>query len=351
MSRLILMAVVVANFPIATHSRAETKNGRALEKFEFTEPHMGVPFKLVFYASDTRSANLAAAAAFARIKQLNAILSDYLPESELSRLSKASPTPQPVRISDELWTVLRRSQYLAQKTGGAFDVTVGPFTSLWRRSRRRKELPPADRLEAARRAVGFHLMQLDDAGQTAQLRRAGMRLDLGGIAKGYAADEGLRVLKDQRITRAIVDGSGDIAIGEPPPGKDGWRIGLAPLRPGEEPSRFLSLARQAVATSGDAWQFVVVDGIRYSHIIDPATGLGLTTPSSVTVVARDCMTADSLASAVSVLGPSRGIQLVDSTCGAAAIIVRGPQPAGTEPVFVSARFSALARTKSGREDD
>ncbi len=313
----------------------------SLGKYEFTEIHMGVDFKLVFYAADADAANRAAAAAFARIEQLNGILSDYLPDSELSRLSNSARHQQPVAVSDDLWTVLRHAQQLAERTHGAFDVTVGPYTSLWRRAKRRKELPTAGRLAAARAAVGFEFLRLDEKTRTAKLLRPGMRLDLGGIAKGYAADEALRVLCQHGIRRGLVDGSGDIAIGEPPPGQSGWRIGIAPLERDAAPSRYLLLARQAIATSGDAWQHVEIDGVRYSHIIDPKTGLGLTTPSSVTVVARNCTTADSLASAVSVLGPSAGLTLIDKSCGCEAMIVLATRDDGAGETFYSSRFKQL----------
>ena len=148
-----------------------------------------------------------------------------------------------------------------------------------------------------------------------------MRLDLGGIAKGYAADEALRVLCTRGIDRALVDAGGDVVIGDPPPGRIGWRIGIAPLEVDGAPSRYLTLAQSAIATSGDAFQFVEIGGQRYSHIVDPRTGFGLNHRQSVTVRARDGITADSLATAVSVLGPEEGLQLIKATGGARALIV------------------------------
>ena len=151
-----------------------------------------------------------------------------------------------------------------------------------------------------------------------------MQLDLGGIAKGYAVDEALAVLAAADVTRALVDAGGDMRLGDPPPGKPGWRIGVAPLEADGPPSRRLSLSGVAVASSGDAWQYIEIDGTRYSHIVDPRTGLALTDHSSVTVVAPDGITADALASAVSVLGPEQGLKLIDATPGTAALIVRAP---------------------------
>jgi thiamine biosynthesis lipoprotein len=170
-----------------------------------------------------------------------------------------------------------------------------------------------------------------------------MRLDLGGIAKGYAVDKALAVLRRRGITRALVDAGGDIGLGDPPPGKPGWGIGVAPLEPGGPPGGFLWLSRRAIATSGDTQQYVVIDGVRYSHLVDPRTGLGLTDHSSVTVIAPDGITADGLASAVSVLGPRQGLRLVEETPGAAALVVRAPE--GRPETYESGRWKKLPVTQ------
>lgn len=284
---------------------------------------MGVSFRLVLYAPDEASANKAAQAALERVGYLNTLMSDYDSESELMRLCRNSSSGSPVRVSSELFFVLQRSLEMSRLSLGAFDITVGPAVRLWRRARRRHELPSTERLDAARQLVGYQMVRLDAQRQTVELAHPGMRLDLGGIAKGYAADEALKVLKSHGIGRAMIDASGDIVLGDPPPGEHGWRIGIAPLEsPEAEPSRFLVLNNASVATSGDAFQHVEIDGVRYSHIIDPKTGLGLTRPASVTVIAADGITSDSLASAVNVLGPEKGLALVERHFGAAALFVR-----------------------------
>ncbi len=294
-------------------------------RFEFSRPEMGVPVRVVLYAPDNAAATTAAEAAFARIAELNSILSDYDPESELRRLGNATSEGKSVPVSKDLWRVLVRSQDVSTRSDGAFDVTVGPVVRLWRRARRRGQLPAPDRLAAARKLVGYQLLQLDQENRSVKLGKPDMWLDLGGIAKGYAVDEALAVLRKHGISRALVDAGGDMVLGAPPPGKQGWRIGIAPLEPDGPPSQILSLANVAVATSGDTWQFVVIDGRRYSHIVDPKTGVGLTDHSSVTVVAPDGITADSLASAVSVLGPNNGLKLIEATPNTEAFIVRAPK--------------------------
>jgi FAD:protein FMN transferase len=297
----------------------------SLQRFEFTEPEMGVPFRIVLYTAAAEDAQAAARAAFNRIAQLNEIMSDYETDSELNELSRTSGLGKAVRVSDDLWRVLEKAQQLAQRSGGAFDVTVGPAVALWRRARRNQRLPEPERLVEAQKAVGYEHVRMNPADHTVELLVPGMKLDLGGIAKGYALDEALKVLTARGVTRALVTGGGDMAMSEAPPGQQGWRIEIAPLDvPNAPPKRFVRLAEYALATSGDVFQRLEIDGRRYSHIVDPRTGVGLTDHSLVTVIARDCTTADALATAVSVLGPDKGFKLVEQIPGAVVHCVRKP---------------------------
>jgi thiamine biosynthesis lipoprotein len=296
--------------------------GARLSRFEFTETHMGSPFKIVLYSSDEAAARRASRAAFDRIAALDAAFSDYQPDSELMRLCDRAGGP-PVKVSDDLFDILLRSRSIYERSNGAFDVTVGPVVRLWRRARRDGKMPSAEALARARGLVGFDLVELDPAARTVRLRKPGMKLDLGGIAKGYASDAAVAVLKRQGVDRALVAGAGDIVVSGPPLGRDGWTIAVAPLDHPEAPSDLrLSLHDAAVSTAGDTERYVVIDGKRYSHIVDPRTGLGVVDRCSVTVVARDGATADALDTAVYALGPARGLPLVESTKGAAAVIVR-----------------------------
>jgi thiamine biosynthesis lipoprotein len=292
------------------------------QRYEFTKILMGMPFKIVLYASDESTANAAAQAALARIRQLNGILSDYEPESELMKLCRTAGRQQSVKLSPDLHNVLTRALELSRRSHGAFDISVGPAVRLWRKSRRTKTLPDARTLAQTRELVDYRNIQLDDKAGTVELLAPGMQLDLGGIAAGFAVDEALRVLKSKGVTSALIDASGDIGVSEAPPGAAGWRIGIAPLEPDADPTRYLLLNNAAVTTSGDAWQFVEIDGKRYSHIVDPRTGLGLTSRSATIIVATDCTAADSYATAVSVLGPEAGLKLVEATPGMAAFILR-----------------------------
>jgi FAD:protein FMN transferase len=312
----------------STELHAQDKSELKLKRFDFKEIHMGVDFRIGLYAHETAVANKAAKAAFRRIEQLNGILSDYDSKSEVRRLCEPPvsdegsrngktkpPALRPVEVSSDLFRVLESAQRLSRESQGAFDVTVGPLTKLWRRAHRRKQLPDRKFLKAAREVVGFRNIKLNSKDvPTVTLSKAGMRIDLGGIAKGYAVDEALKVLAEHGIHRAMVDGSGDIAIGAPPPGREFWRVSVEKLDPTKDAdaTTILNLKNCAVATSGDAFQHVEINGRRYSHILDPKTGLGISQSSSVTVIAPTGMLADSLASAVSVMGPIKGVQLIDS---------------------------------------
>jgi thiamine biosynthesis lipoprotein len=310
-----------------------------LQRFEQTQPHMGTQFAISLYAPDEETARRALEAGFARIGELDARMSDYDATSELSRLSKLSPTQAPATVSEDLWNVLSASQELSRRSGGAFDVTVGPLTQLWRRSRRQKELPAPDRLQAALQAVGHQHLRLHEKDRAVELLRPNMRLDLGGIAKGYAADEALEAIAQLGLQQALVNGGGGLSLSRAPPGEKGWKVGVAPLEPEAEPSRVLVLADCGVATSGDAWQYVEIGGVRYSHIVDPQTGLGMTTRSSVTVVAPTGALADGLATAAVVLGPEKGRKLIEDTPGAAALFVWMED--GQVKTKESSRFGAL----------
>jgi thiamine biosynthesis lipoprotein len=283
---------------------------------------MAVPIRIVLYAPDNATAQKALEAAFSRFHQLNAILSDYDPQSELRRLCDTSREGHAVRVSDDLWRVLVRALELSERSGGAFDVTVSPVVHLWRSARRTKELPSPESLQRALSRVGYRSVRLDPARHTVELLKPNMRLDLGGIAKGYAVDEAMRALSKHGITRMMVEAGGNIGLGEAPPERPGWRIGIAPPDVRSPPREYLWLSRCAISTSGDMWQFAIIDGKRYSHLIDPKTGMALTDRSSVTVVGPDGLSTDGLSSAVAILGPQKGLALVESMPPAAAFIVR-----------------------------
>src|SRR5262245_37599192 len=329
--KLIASLVIVA-CGVASALSAEP----ALSRFEFAEPHMGTQFRIVLYAPTKDTAEKAAKAAFARVAELDGIMSDYRSSSELMRLCKKAGGA-PVRVSGDLFYVLQRAQEVSRRSAGAFDVTVGPVVRLWRRARRTQQLPDPEQLVQARKLVGYEQVRLNEKDRTVQLTQAGMQLDLGGIGKGYAADAALKVLKQHGIARPLVDAAGDIAVSGPPPDAPSWKVAIQPLDPDQKSNRFLSLKEAAVSTSGDTEQFVEIGGKRYSHIIDPKTGMGLVGRMSATVVAKDGTASDSMGKVVCILGPERGLKLIDATDGAAALLVRKTDR-GVD-TFESKRFS------------
>ncbi|EAQ78887.1 FAD:protein FMN transferase [Blastopirellula marina] len=292
---LILVPLLCAPLPIA--------HAAPLQRFESVRPLMGTVAKVIVYADTPTAAKQAIDAAFVEMNRQIAILSDYESTSEVSRLGQASPGTTP--IGPELWDVLSYSEKISHATDGAFDVTVGPLTKAWRRMRRRRQIDRqaiADLLPT----VGYAKLKLDPASHTAELTIPHMRLDLGGVAKGYIIDAGLQTLRNHGLKQALVDAGGDMAIGAAPPQSAGWKISVAQSKkPGAE-AMIVELANCGVATSGDAYQFVEINGARYSHILDPRTGYGVTTSRTVTVFAPTAMQADAWASAISVLGPKQG---------------------------------------------
>jgi len=283
---------------------------RSLPRFEYRRVLLGVEARLVIYARSERAAERAARAAYARIAELDAIFSDYRRDSEIERLARAAGDDASP-ASDELLAVMTAALELARRSRGAFDPTVGPLTRAWRDARDRGEPPCEDAVARARaRAlVDWRAVEIDPLARTLRLAREGMRLDLGGIAKGYAADEALAVLSELGARRSLVELGGDVAAGDPPPGAAGWRVAVEGL------GVMLVLANEAVATSGGAAQYLDVEG-GGSHLVDPRTGRGLRSRDPVTVVARSAMLADGLASAVAVAGRERGRRLVRSYHGA-----------------------------------
>jgi FAD:protein FMN transferase len=293
----------------------------ALHPYEAVEPHMGTLFRIKLYAPDETQARRAFQAAFARVAALDHALSDYQPDSELTRLSEIA-VRHPVHVSDDLYCILTSSQALSRETRGAFDITLGPLTHLWRDARRLKRLPDISSIEQAKAKCGYRHLHLDRALHTVELDQPGMQLDAGAIAKGYAADEALRTLASCGIRSALVAASGDLAFSDAPPGESGWKIGIDSLDSANAPfTRVMRLSNAAVSTSGPSEQHLDTAGVRYSHIIDPATGMGLTRNITVTVVARRGIDADSLATAVGVLGVRRGLALIKRHTDASAMIV------------------------------
>ena len=309
---------------------------------------MGTLVRIQLFAADEQQARSAFRAAFDRVAQLDSILSDYKPASELNRLCRA-PAGRPVIVGEDLFRVLTASQALAAQTSGAFDITLGPVIRLWRQARKDKRLPDATTLREASTRCGYHKLQIEPQRRAVTLDGPGMQLDLGGIAKGYAADAALEILRGRGIRSALVAVSGDIVCGDPPPGKHGWKIAADPAAvSGADSAPILELSNAAASTSGDAEQYLDAGGERYSHIVDPAAGQGITSRIGVTVIAPRGMRADGLATAVSLLGVERGLALIEEQPETAALVA--VLESGKPRLVESARFQRfVASTTPGGE--
>ncbi len=311
------------------------------DAFTFRRPCMGTVWTVKLYATEEKSAQAAADGAFARVEELNGILSDYLKESELSRLSATAGSGKPMTVTGDLFAVLALSQKAAAESGGVFDITIGPCVQLWRTAKKTRILPPDGELAAARAATGWESLFLDSKARTATLKKPAMKLDLGGIAKGFAQDEAMKVLREKfHIPSALIDAGGGILVSFRPPDRDGWNVQVAKIRD-DEPELILGVENASVATSGDLFQTVEINGRRYSHIIDKTTGLGMTRSVQATVIAPSGALADWLATTLCLMGPEKGAAfLIEKHPEAQARIVRR-EDNGTLAVKETAGFAAM----------
>lgn len=277
------------------------------KKYTFSQPKMGSPLNITFYTNDSAKANQIATGAYKIADSLNFIYSDYLENSELSLLSKKSGTNAFTNVSPALWDILNLSIKASKLSGGAYDITVGSIVKLWRKARKERILPEEKILKKMLNSIGYQSIVLDSLTQSVKLLSANTQLDLGGIAKGYVAQAIVDYCKNKGIEKVLVDAGGDLAMAG-----TNWRIGVNIPDSEELMERYLILQNQAVATSGNMYQFVEIKGKKYSHIVNPHTGLGLTHQRNVTVIAPDGATADWLATACSVLSVKKALRLIKS---------------------------------------
>lgn len=285
---------------------------------------MGTEFTVRSWAEEgqVEELTLLTREAFDRVAALNHSLSDYLPESEINRLAQA-PAGVAFPVSEDLFVLFEKAGRLTAETEGAFDITAGPLIRLWRLARKNQALPSAEQVASAKARTGFHHLVLDPEKRTILKKIDGMLFDLGGIAKGYAADAALTILKEGGFPRSLVAASGDIVVGDAPPGEVGWKIGIETLELGRDLKDLetVSLVNAAISTSGDSRRYLELDGVRYSHIVSSRSGLGLTERLGASVIAPDATTSDSHATAVVLLGTKEGLQFIDNKRGIECQIV------------------------------
>jgi thiamine biosynthesis lipoprotein len=290
-------------------------SGEDYERFEFAQVHMGVRVGITLYADSRAAAEAAAGSAYAAFAEVDQACSDYLVESELNRLCRRAGDGF-IPVSATLFTVVEQAQRISLLTDGALDITISPLVRLWRAARQSGVLPAASDIASAKARIGWWKVRLDKATRAIALE-PGVTIDLGGVAKGYGCDAALRALAAAGIRSAMVEAGGDIAVSGAPPGAEGWAIAI---RGRQGPP--LLVADGAVSTSGDSEQFVEFDGKRYSHIVDPFTGYGLTNRMQVTVFSHNGLTSDPLATTICVVGESRGRRLAKRLGAHDVIVIR-----------------------------
>lgn len=288
-------------------------------------PVMGTLAQVTVVAPDQRIAQICIKTAFETMAQINQSMNDRDPKSELSELSRTAFGKE-APVSPDLFAVLCASQEYSRLSGGAFDITVGPEVALWRQMEKTGIRPTPEQLEDARAKVGYEKMILNLQSQTVQLAKEGMKLDLGGIAKGYAVDLAIEAIRQKGALGGMVDIGGNIrCFGRPPaPAKD-WIIGLQNPR-AETVLKRIKLNDFSIATSGDYRRYAESEGKKYSHILNPATGDSANELISVTILAPTAMEADALSTAVSVMGKQRGLALIDSLDEAEALLITADRP-------------------------
>ena len=270
-------------------------------RFSFSEQKMGSPLHIIFYAQDSVNANKQARACFELIDSLNHIFSNYDSSSELSSINNNAGIAKNI-ASPLMWELIMQSKEAYIKSKGAYNIAMGPLTQLWRTVRRLKQFPSQVQIKNKLLLCDFNKIQLNNQDHSIYLPAKGMQLDFGGIGKGYIAQKVVDYLKKEGVTASLVDAGGDIVFGDAPPNKKGWIVGVnQPEKTDDLLPEKLQLHNMSVATSGDVYQFIEHDGKKYSHIINPLTGYGVTSLRNVTVIANNGADADWLATACSIL--------------------------------------------------
>lgn len=266
-------------------------------------------------------AEAAVKAAFAEFRRLHDISNHFDPASQVSQISRAAGRG-PVKADPDLIYMLQRSRELSDKLDGVFDVTVGPLSELWGVGRKGDYVPTQAEIDAVLPLVNYRLVKVDEAAGTVYLPKVGMKLDLGGIAKGYAVDKAIAVLKSHGIQSALINAGGDVRIIGRRPDGNPWRIGVQHPRKGDAVIAKLALTDwDTMETSGDYQRFITVGGVRYSHILDPRTGRQPRQLASVTMAVNNSADGDIFSTALFILGPERGLALLGQFPGVEAIMV------------------------------
>ena len=289
-----------------------------LTAFDYSFPALGTTVQLTVYTNSQEIAESAFGEAEQLTGELAGILSDYDPDSETRRLSDRSAL-QPVQVSDVLWQVLKAADHWNQRSDGAFDCSLGALTSAWRKHRRANRIPSPELIRSAKRDTGWQQIELNHHHHTVVMKSPRVRLDFGAIGKGFIVDRIFQLFQKQGLKSCLINISGNMRLGDAPPGREHWKIAISPIEPHGQPIRCIGLFDKAIATSGDLWQYSWVDNQKLSHILDPATGYGVPGPLAVTVICPNAIDADALATIGCVQPWTKFSELIESVPGAMAL--------------------------------
>jgi len=317
----IALAAALAVEVAAAPASAEPAAAPVPQKLVHTDSAMGTVVQLTIWSDDEEAAARAAQAVFAEFRRLDEMMTTWTPDSEVSRINAAAGG-KAVVVSDETFAVIARAMEISRLSDGLFDITVGAFGGLWKFDEDMTgELPdPAD-VKARLKQIGWKDVVLDKKKKSVRLRRKGMKITLGGIAKGYAVDRGAKVLVDAGFTDFIVQAGGDMYVA----GKKGtapWVVGIRdPRGPRDQSFAVAPIEDHSFSTSGDYERGFVKDGVRYHHILDPRTGQPARTTRSVTVMAKDAFTADAWSKVLFIMGAAQAMPLVEKLPDFEAVFV------------------------------
>jgi thiamine biosynthesis lipoprotein len=286
--------------------------------FKYHQVAMGTVIEITLIGDDEEAANKGALQAFQEIKRIEALMSPWLESSDVTRINRSAGREW-VGVSPETMEVIKKAQEISKLSEGGFDITVGPLTELWRRAREKKIPPSPEEVKEKLDLVNFKNIEMNREGKVFS-KKKGMALDLGGIAKGYAVDRGFDILRSLGYRNLIVNAGGDLRVGGTKNNQP-WSIGIQNPRESQKILKRIPVTDMAVATSGDYEKFFTYEDKRYHHIFNPRDGFPAEGCQSVTVVAKDCITADALATAVFVLGPEKGYALCQKFDAVECLIV------------------------------
>ena len=282
---------------------------------------MGNRFEFTVIAANEKQADICITAAVNEIRRIETLLTTFNEGSQTSFINRNAGIT-PVKVDEEVFMLIKRSIKISVLTQGAFDITYGSIDKkLWNFDTSLTGLPSKETAKQLVRLINYRNVILDDNRQTVFLKEKGMRIGFGGIGKGYAAEKAKKVLEKYNIKSGIVNAAGDLtAWGYQPDGK-AWTIGIADPNSARQPFSYLEITDTSIATSGNYEKYVMIDGVKYSHTIDPKTGLPVTGIKSVTIISPDAELADAMATPVMIMGIDIGLDLINQINGLECIIV------------------------------